>query len=56
MLQKDEGEAGAYNVHVQGLKRMCKEKKARQGLAKATKSSTYTVGLKESKFPGATRS
>ena len=56
MLQKDEGEAGAYNVHVQGLKRTCKEKKARQGLAKATKSSTYTVGLKESKFPGATRS
>ena len=44
------------NVHVQGLKRTCKEKKARQGLAKATKSSTYTVGLKESKFPGATRS
>jgi len=27
MLQKDEGEVGAYNVHVQGLTRMCKEKR-----------------------------
>ena len=28
MLQKDEGEVGAYNVNEQGLTRMCKEKKA----------------------------